>query len=155
MISYKTIGERRNYVIRNQELAKDIDEQTEDKSSKIKSLIKFSLDITSDRLNYTFENNSNDPNELYRTKTAHCVGYAAYQASVLNRIFKNKGLKEWKARPLAGQLYFCGINIHSYLKNPFFRDHDFVEIKNSVTGECFYSDPTIYDYLNITFISHK
>mgnify|MGYP006879680079 CR=1 FL=1 len=45
-------------------------------------------------------------------------------------------------------LYFS-LSELSKLNAPFFKDHDFVIIENSVTGEKIYIDPTTSDYLGI------
>ena len=83
---------------------------------------------------------------------ANCVGYAQYTAALLNYAFKHKGLKS-KARPVVGQVYLYGINLHPFAvaimpKNlkSFFKDHDFVEIRRQNCDNMFI-DSSLSDLL--------
>jgi hypothetical protein len=82
------------------------------------------------------------------------VGYAAFFATTCNYLLKKYHLDAtWTAQPQAGKMYLLGENIHPYFHSPFFRDHDFVVIKNKVTGEILAVDPTIHDYLFINKVA--
>lgn len=85
----------------------------------------------------------------------HCVGYAAFTATVFNTLFRKVELKDWKATPVVGHLYLLGMNVHLWFDSPFLADHDFVLIENKTTGERLLVDPTISDYLDINFVTER
>lgn len=156
LVTYKSVGLRTNYSATNDKLIDYIDisvgKQTD---PDIKQIVKLGLLITSRQLNFTANKNDIDPNELIRSKTAHCVGYASFFATACNYLLEKHNLADsWTAKPQIGQLYFLGTNIHSYFNSAFFKDHDFVTIENKSTGEIFAVDPTINDYLWIDLITY-
>jgi hypothetical protein len=156
LVTYKSIGERTTYTATNKDLIKyiEVDEDFAN-TADIKTIVVRASSKTSSQLNYTTSKNGNDPNKLIESKTAHCVGYAAFFATTCNHLLKANDLDhEWVAKAQIGQLYFLGENIHHYFDSPFFKDHDFVTIENSVTGEIISVDPTIHDYLWIDFIRY-
>jgi hypothetical protein len=157
IVSYKSIGQRTAYSALNADLIDYIEKNERDEViADIEEVIKNALSKTSKKLNYTTSKNDNDPNKLIDLKTAHCVGYAAFYATTCNHLLKKNDLdQEWVARPQVGQLYFLGENIHHYFDSPFFKDHDFVTIENSITGEVFAVDPTVNDYLFIDYITYE
>ncbi len=157
LITYKTIEPRQDYPIPNEKLVAYIELNSEDKKElSVKEIIKLSLSITSKQLNFTASKNENDPNKLIFTKTAHCVGYAAFFATSCNHLLRKYDFDEiWIAQPHIGKLYLLGVDIHKYFNSPFFKDHDFVIIKNKKTGATFAVDPTLYDYFYIDFITCK
>jgi hypothetical protein len=156
LVTYKSVGFRKNYLATDQNLIEyidsSIDEQTD---TDIEEIIRLGLSITSSQLNFTANKNDIDPNKLINSKTAHCVGYASFFATTCNYLLKKYNLADkWIAKPQIGQLYFLGTNIHKYFKSSFFKDHDFVKIENKETGEIIAVDPTINDYLFIDFITY-
>ena len=154
VVTYRSIGPRLNYSATNTLLVKHIESGT-GKITKpnLDYIINRGLRITSKQLNFTAEKNDNDPNKLINSRTAHCVGYAAFFATTCNYLLKKYGLDDqWNARPQMGQLYVFDRNIHKYLNSPFLKDHDFVTIENKTTGEKFAVDPTLNDYLGINLI---
>lgn len=60
---------------------------------------------------------------------------------------------EWTAEQQKGQLFLPGENIHAHLHHPFLPDHDFVIIKNKVTGEVIAVDPSLHDYTGIHYLN--
>ena len=157
IVVYESIGQRMNYEITNDKLIQYIKENCpEQDSSDIKEIIKTSLSLTSKTLNFTFLKNDCNPNQLIDSQTANCVGYAAFFSTVCNYQLKRYNLsKEWTAQPEIGQLYVFGTNIHHYFNSSFFKDHDFVIIKNKKTKETYAVDPSVYDYLFINFVTSK
>ena len=153
-VSYDSVTERRTYVA-NSELASILrDESSNLKTADAKMIIERSLKITSTQLKFTSSRNENDPNRLIHTHTAHCVGYAAFFSTTCNYLLAQQGLDErWVATPQVGQLHFLGINIHPYFDSPFFIDHDFVVVRNKITGETISVDPTVADYLFIDYVT--
>lgn len=156
LITYKTVGQRYVYLITNNKLATFIDMNMGKKSLDIKDVIKMALSATSRQLNFTTTHNDNDPNKLIYSRTAHCVGYAAYFATTCNYLLMNNGLAgQWNVKHQIGQLFLLGININKCINTPFFKDHDFVTIENKKTGEIFAVDPTVNDYFFINFVTYR
>lgn len=154
LITYTSIGTRQNYKAIHPELIDHIESRLPENQERTpEEIIGTSLSITSQYLHFSSDNNDNNPNKLIETKRAHCVGYAAFFASTCNFIFSKYQMYDWEATPHIGKLYFLGINLHKHIDSPFFKDHDFVVIKNSTTGEIFAVDPTVHDYLWIDFIT--
>ncbi|MCC7319145.1 MAG: hypothetical protein IT219_11470 [Bacteroidales bacterium] len=155
LVTYRVVGDRPSYTITDPELLNFIEKQVAGKKlSDGNSVAKAGLAATAAALHYTAEQNSSDPNRLIHTRTAHCVGYAAFCASVCTYLFEKHNLSdEWTARPYAGQLYVLGHNVHPYINHPFFKDHDFVLLQNKRTGEILALDPTLFDYSGISKVS--
>lgn len=89
---------------------------------------------------------------------ANCVGYAQYAATLCNKLFKCNHINA-KAKPVVGCYHLGNTNIHEVaiklLSDPkiinFIKDHDYVEIVDSL-GEVVYSfDPSIYDLTYLDF----
>ena len=157
IVSYKSIGKRTSYVITNNKLIQYIEENGIEKESiNIEDIIKRSLSLTSKALNFTFSENDRNPNQLIDSKTANCIGYAAFFSTVCNYQLKKYNLSEqWIVSSEIGQLFVFGINIHNYFDSSFFKDHDFVIVKNKITEEVFAVDPSINDYLYVDYITLK
>lgn len=156
LITYRSIGLRTNYAANNDELIRCINSSTKKlKEADIKHIIKLGLSISSNQLRFTASKNDIDPNKLIQSKTAHCVGYAAFFSTTCNYLLAKYNLANtWTAKPQVGQLYFIGINVHPYFNTPFFNDHDFVTIENKTTGQVYAVDPTLSDYLHIDFVNY-
>lgn len=154
IVSYEQISERKNYEVKLPELHKLIADNNASVLSTPFSIINQSLVITSDALRFTGGKNDVDPNKLIVTKNAHCVGYAAFFATVCNQFFQLNDLSnEWAATPQKGELFLMGVSVHPYFHSPFFRDHDFVIIKNLKSGEELAVDPSLHDYTGIRYIT--
>ena len=155
--SYKTIGHRTEYNATDKQLLDYIDEKTkDDKPTDINDIIKISLRLTSDCLNFREAKNDNDPNKLIKSKNAHCIGYSAFFSTTCNYLLTKYGYSDsWTSKPLIGQIYFCGTNVHSYFNSAFFKDHDFNSIENKQTGEKYFVDPTVNDYFCINLVTEK
>ena len=157
LVMYQSIGLRKNYPLTNKQFVNYIDAHTKNlKTPEIEQIIKSALSITSKQLNFTSDKNYIDPNKLFESKTAHCVGYGTFFATTCNYLLKKHKLSEnWIAKPQIGQIHILGVNIHKYFDSPFFKNHDFVTIENKTTGKVYAVDPTVNDYLNIDFISYQ
>jgi hypothetical protein len=156
LVMYKSLGHRPNYSATDKTLTNFIDAHAvKNTDTNIKQIIKLALSITSNQLNFTATKNDNDPNKLISSKTAHCVGYAAFFATTCNYLLKKYKLDDaWHAKPQIGQLYLLGTNVHKYFNSSFFKDHDFVRIENKLTGEKFAVDPSVHDYFDIDFVTY-
>lgn len=157
VVAYDSIDIRMNYKITDKKLQDCINASMENESEmNIDEIIERSLEITACELNFTSAKNDVDPNRLIHSRTAHCVGYAAFCAAVCNDILKKHHLdRTWSATPHIGKLYFLGMNAHNWFNSPFFKDHDFVIIRNRETGEIKAVDPTLYDYFYIEEVAVK
>lgn len=154
LFSYQALGDRPAYAIKNPELRTYIETEWPANSGKSPRLIlKKALQLSARQLHFTAARNHNDPNLLIDSHSAHCVGYAAFTTTICNELLQRHQLNaEWKAEARVGQIYFLGINVHPYFRSAFFKDHDFVVLRNLKTGEELATDPTVYDYLGIGFV---
>lgn len=155
LFSYKVIGHRTTCIATNKELIDYIDSKTVAfKPNNIREIIKFSLQLTSDKLNFKQAKSNNNPNRLIRTKNVHCIGYPAFFSTTCNYLSDKFGFVDsWSSEPLIGQVYFYGINIHPFFNSSFFEDHDFNSIKNKETGEIYFVDPTVNDCFRIDYVT--
>lgn len=158
VVTYRSIGTRTQYAVTDSMLRSCIMKAVKKYLTTTprnpfdeKAIVELALDITAEKLNFTDGKNHTDPNLLIHSKTANCVGYAAFCVTICNHVLRED---TWTAIPQIGQLYFLGINVHSYFSSPFFKDHDFVLIKNLKTGEVFAVDPSVYDYTGIELVTY-
>jgi len=153
VISYQVVGQRTNYKITNEKLLQIIDNKKIKDTTNVTEIIKTALSITADELNFTFTQAAVNPNALIDTKSANCIGYSAFCAAVCNLLLQqHESTKMWVAMQQIGQIYCFGVNIHPYFKSAFFKDHDFVIVKNTVTGTTIAVDAAVYDYFGIKYL---
>ena len=62
---------------------------------------------------------------------------------------------EYKAEHKIGEIKLLGIDVHQYFDSQFYKDHDFNEVRNLVTGEKVSIDPTLSDYLRIETVKQN
>ncbi|MCB9307479.1 MAG: hypothetical protein H6565_12865 [Lewinellaceae bacterium] len=149
-VAYRSVGQRPLYAATEPALLKFIRSDAEETSPGIEAVVRASLSKTSGHLRFSASRRDSDPNKLIHAKTAHCVGYAAFFATTCNDLLEQSGLSDtWTAIPQIGQLYLFGKNVHGYFNTPFFKDHDFVVVRNKSTGETIAVDPSVHDYLYI------
>jgi hypothetical protein len=162
-VTYQTIGQRGTYTVIDKNLLGQIEagssKQTliDEATLSVEEIITLSLSTTARHLHFTAESsNQIDPNKLCYTRSAHCIGYAAYFSVSCNHLLKKHGLSEdWLAQPQIGQLYFFGTNIHPHLHSSFLKDHDFVTIKNKRSGEVLAVDPSVSDCFGIEYVTMR
>jgi hypothetical protein len=88
IVTYKSIGQRQNYLPRDQKLISYIEANVKDNSEiDIKNIIKIGLTATSNLLSYSVDPKTNNPNKLIYSQTAHCVGYSTFFATTCNYLF--------------------------------------------------------------------
>lgn len=155
IVSYKDDGGRKNYKVKDKNLAIYIEENIPtDYTGDIESIVDLSQQLTSDALSYSAEAKENDPNKTVLLRRANSTGYAAFTASTGNYLIdKYKLTKVWEAKPVKGKIYAFGNKVDSKNKNSIFKNHDFVVFRNKVTGREISVDPTVHDYLAIDRIS--
>ncbi len=154
-VTYEPLQERKNYLATNEKFINYLEQQQlNSKEVSVEQIIKIGLSATSESLQFTTSKTHNNPNKLIVTKRANCIGYARFFATACNYILGKYALDDvWTATPYKGQLLFLGVNIHPYFKSAFFKDHDFVIVRNKNTGETFAVDPSMNDYLHIDFVT--
>lgn len=115
-------------------------------------IIKASNDLCCEILSFSAKNDI--PNGK-----ANCVGYAQLSSAIINYAFKSNEMP-YKARPVVGQVYCCGINltalsqkILSAKHKPFFKDHDFVEV--DLGNQIIYTDSSLQDLTGCKIIEIK
>lgn len=151
VFSYSTI-QTREITRLNAESSKYFSER--DCGDLIEAKIQKNLKIVGKALEYSFESVSSDPNSFRNNSKAHCVGYSALYASLLNADFECSELRNiWAVRHCVGQIHLFGFNLHSLFDSSFFKDHDFVVVENLISGEIVVIDPVIYDYLLIETVN--
>lgn len=147
LISYTKIGARKEYTITNKKIIQSIEEYTKDKELTIDDIIEISNKITSEKLQFSSREASNNPNINFETKKANCIGYSSLFNSVGNYILQQQNLSEtYEFKHVVGKMKFLGYDIHKIFKKPFFKHHDYNEIIHKNTGEKQYTDPSLYDY---------
>jgi hypothetical protein len=147
LVKYQVQDERRAYQAKDEVLIDLISSGIDSvKLQNAEDIIDHVLSQSSAQLHYSMANNDNDPNKLVYSKSAHCVGYAAFVTSSCNYLFAKYKLQNWNAQAYSAQVFFMDENIHRFFSNPFFKDHDCVLIHNKESGEIIAVDPTVHDY---------
>lgn len=155
-VNYSKVQVRPNITLTDKNLIKEINDQTENKILSVKEIIKLSNRITSKKLNYTFNKVSSNPNLIYESKKANCIGYSSMFNTIGNYILRNQKMTdEYEFIHLVGELDFFGFNVHNLFSSPFFKDHDFNEIRYKQTGNKKFVDPSLRDYLRIEYVTSE
>lgn len=101
--------------------------------------------------NLTFSKANDIPNGK-----ANCIGYARFTSAILNYAFANKDI-DYKAQPVVGTVYSFGLNLNMIAQyilphkwRPFFKDHDFVEVRSKYST--IYIDTSLQDISGRQFI---
>lgn len=151
LVEYVDLDARRSYAITDDSLKAYIDSRLPDeKFSDIHTISAISQSITSDILSFSLTSKVADPNILWETREANCVGYAAFTAAVMNYMIEQLyDDRSWSAEPRRGILVCGWINLNKLFHNKYFKDHDFVLIRNSESGVEIYIDPSVHDYLGV------
>jgi hypothetical protein len=155
VITYRIVNVRHAPASMSRKFYQNIDSLADhlDKPSA-DQIIKTAVSVTAQSLSYKASPGNNNPNFAFRYGRANCVGYALLFSSTCNYLFTKFGYHdEWKATPVVGQLYVGNINVHSYLSDPLFSDHDFSIVTNSTTQIAIGIDPTVHDYFDISSVS--
>lgn len=127
-----------------------INKESEGRKMSIDDIIALSNKLVSSNLSFTFNKVSSNPNVIYEIKRANCIGYSSLFNAIGNHLLKKNNLDDkYEFNHLVGELEFLGINIHQFIDMPFFKDHDFNQIKNKKTKETKFVDPSLRDYFMI------
>ena len=154
-VHYQKISERPSFHQIDENVLSIIDQQRNSKTlNQINPILKIAKKITNKTLSFSTGNVSENPNQIVKTGKANCVGYAALFASISNQLIQENNLgKKFEVLHVVGQLDFLGYDLHQINNDPFFANHDYCEVKNKVSGESFYIDPTVSDYFWIDRIN--
>lgn len=155
IVNYKEAGGRKNYKVKDKNLASFIEDNIPSNySGDIESIIDLSQKITDKALSFSSDAKENDPSKTVLLRRANCTGYAAFTAATGNYLIdKYKLNKVWEAKPVNGKLFMFGTDMYSKTKNAMFKDHDFVIFENKITKREIAVDPTVYEYLSIDRIT--
>ena len=155
-VSYSKIKVRNNITLTDKNLIKDIEKRTDGKILSIEGIIQLSNKITSEKLNFTLNKVSSNPNLVCEFGKANCIGYSSLFNSIGNYVIGKQNLTDkYEFTHLVGKLDFFGFDIHKLFNSPFFKDHDFNEISNKLTNEKIYVDPSVTDYLRIDNVTSE
>lgn len=156
VVKYNDVGNRSEVRLTDKSLIDKIENRSENGEHDLDGIVALAREITDEELTFTTSRASGNPNELFRTKRANCVGYAAMFNSIANYLIRKHQLQdELKAEHKVGQLDLLGIDLHQFFDSPFFRDHDYNLVVNKATGEIIAIDPTVSDYLWIGRVSER
>ena len=122
----------------------------------IEKIVQISRSITTQELSFTTTQISRNPNDLFISKKANCVGYAAMFNSIANYLIQSNHLElKYAANHRIGRLELLGFNLHAFFNSPFFRDHDYNEIIDLQKRNTLAVDPSVTDYLGIDYVSKR
>jgi hypothetical protein len=153
-VTYHPISERAAITATDEKLAQQLGNQPID--TAIQSIIRRSLNLTTSQLQFTFGKCDSDPNHLFHTHKANCVGYAAYFNTVCEAMIARAGLNNrYKVRHLRAKITFLGLDLHLLTDSPFFKDHDYNMVEDLQTGERFFVDASTKDLLGIGHVNSK
>ncbi|MTB53658.1 hypothetical protein [Lewinella sp. W8] len=154
-ISYTSVGQREYQMSAYVHGAVMADETTTFRQADIDELIDQAQDLTAARLRFTFDQSDQDPESVWNNERANCIGYAALFRAILQEQLNDLGLSEdYTVEHHVGKLYFLGLNLHSFLDHPFFRDHDYNVIRDADGTIITAIDVSVYDYIGIARIHH-
>lgn len=154
LISYQPISDRPAIEAKDENLLQQLENQPIDTS--LQRIIKRSLNLTTSQLMFSFGKCDSDPNLLFHSKKANCVGYAAFFATVCNEAIRRAGLeKRYRAKHLRAKITLLGYDLHQLTDSPFFRDHDYNMVEDSQTGEKLFVDASTKDVLGIGFVKSE
>jgi len=155
--AYRAIGTRTSYQAKDTTLTHFIESKADQElTDSLSEIISLSLAATREKLDFSAAKSDNDPNLLIHSHRANCIGYAAFFTTTCNHLLAHRRLSDqWIARPLVGQLFLFGHNIHKYFSDPFFYDHDFAVVENVRTGQTYAVDPSMSDCLLIDYVTYE
>lgn len=156
-VKYENNGARKSYIVDDKQFSNYLDLYLpEEKFSDIHVISDLSQELASNILSYSSDISETNPNKLYHTGKATCVGYATLTAAIANYLLNKGDNMGWEAIPVKGKLYLFGINIHQYTgNNKMFKDHDFVIFRNKESNTEIYVDPTVNDYIWVNKVSKR
>ncbi|MBK8565904.1 MAG: hypothetical protein IPN76_21810 [Saprospiraceae bacterium] len=153
-VSYHPIGERPAILATDKGFIQHLEHQPIDTS--MQRIVRQSLNLTTSQLEFSFGKCDSDPNRLFYSQKANCVGYAAYFNAVCHQLIERAGLeKRYRVQHLRAKITFLGFDLHQLSNSPFFKDHDYNMVEDLQTGERFFVDASTKDVLGIGFVKSE
>jgi hypothetical protein len=154
-IHYEPVGERTILVVNNPDLQSEITGwATKNPTASVKSRIAFSRRLTAKSASFVMRSASGQPDDVYVSGEANCVGYARLFAGVLEEVNKAMGAERSVSQAvLIAELNLFGQSLHQLFNDPFWRDHDYNRVTDLETGEVYFLDVTLYDYLGVRWVN--
>ena len=119
------------------------------------TILRAALKETSEKLRFSFEKCPNDPAEIAKTGRANCIGYSAFFKNILEKKLAEAGcLADFQTEHRRGRLHFLGQDVHRFSKNKFWKDHDFVAVRQLSTGAEWVVDASLFDIFGVGFSSN-
>ena len=134
-------------------LSSALKEEVDDRCAALsdpEEVVKECSEMACERLNFFAVNSISEGK-------ANCIGYAQLTSALINYAFKIKRLP-YKAKPVVGKVYLFGVDLNGIAQRilpekhrPFFKDHDFVEVK--LDNEIMVIDSSLQDLTGLEFVS--
>lgn len=143
--SYEDIKELPLQTLTNKTLKEKI--RTETRGMNGDEILVYCRELTSDCLSFSLRYAENDINKMYPKNKAHCVGYAAFFASICQYAFRVNGING-HCDHTRGRIHILGMNIHAPFRDiGSLKDHDYVTVR--LYGNTINVDPSIEDFLEL------
>jgi hypothetical protein len=150
-VTYHPISERPSILTTDKGFRQQLEYQPVDTS--MQRIVRQSLSLTTSQLEFSFGKCDSDPNHLFYSKKANCVGYAAYFNAVCQQLLAQVGLeKRYRVQHLRANITFLGFDLHQLTDSPFFKDHDYNMVEDLRTGERIFVDASTKDVLGIGIV---
>lgn len=153
-VGYVPVGERTILSVNNPELQGEIALwAAANPEASVKKRIVYSRKLTAKSASFVMRSASGQPDDVYHSKQANCVGYARLFAGILEEVNKELGEERSVSQAiLIGELSLFGQSLHQLSNDPFWRDHDYNRVKDLETGEVYFLDVTLYDYFGVRWV---
>lgn len=114
------------------------------------SWVNYAQGLTAKQLQFRVNVQSSDPNQVWQSGQAHCIGYAALMGTILKTILmEKKKLGPVRVEQVRADIYILGIRLTGPSRPAFFRDHDYIRVTDQRNNEQMHCDPGVYDYFRI------
>lgn len=153
-VTYHPISERPAILATDKGFKQQLENQPIDTS--MQRIVWQSLNLTTSQLEFSFGKCDNDPNLLFYSQKANCVGYAAYFNAVCQQLIEQAGIeKRYRVQHLRANITFLGFDLHQLTDSPFFKDHDYNMLEDLKTGERIFVDASTKDVLGIGIVESE
>ncbi len=154
-ITYKAVGDRSSIPLIDTKLKSSLDEWSlANESPSVEDLIYFVQKQTAHYLHFVNRQAETNPNLSYKTGATNCVGYSKMAQAMAQYLIDKQALN-LKAKHKLGKLHVLGYDIHQWIDDPFWANHDYNEIVDLQSKQIYAFDPTLYDYLRVAFVGIK
>lgn len=153
-VHYEPVGERMILAINNPDLQNEIrDWAAHNPAASLQRRINFSRILTAKSAAFVLRSTSARPDDVYLSGEANCVGYARLFAAILEEVNKTSGEGRSASQAiLIGEISLFGQSLHQFSNHPLWQDHDYNKVTDLKTGEVYFLDITLYDYLGLRWV---